>query len=131
MSLSQPEVLLGPVTIKVPRCRISPAIQLLMSRSPTLPPVTILPETKASPEAVLREGESLAQLSENCICLKAEFRADQNAAVTRARTALSSADTGDGLMAADDFLARMQRRAEAAQQRICAAVAAQGKGSAK
>ncbi len=94
-----------------------------MSRSATLPPIRVTPETKANLEAVLREGESLTQFIENAVCREAEFRAEQNAAVARAKKALRSADKGVGLMAADDFLAGMQQRAQVAQQRIRAAVA--------
>jgi uncharacterized protein (DUF1778 family) len=98
-----------------------------MSRSATLPPIRVTPETKDSLEAVLREGESLTQFIEKAVCQEAQFRAEQNAAVARARKALRSADKGAGLMSADDFLAGMQQRAEAAQHRIRAAVAARAK----
>lgn len=101
-----------------------------MSRSATLPPIRVTPETKASLEAVLREGESLTQFIENAVRQEAEFRAEQNAAVARARKAMRSADKGVGLMAADDFLVGMQRRAQAAQRRIQAAVAAKSKRAA-
>lgn len=101
-----------------------------MSRSATLPPIRIAPETKASLEAVLREGESLTQFIENAVRREAEFRAEQNAAVARAKKALHSADKGVGLMTADGFLAGMEQRARAAQQRIRAAVAAKNKRTA-
>lgn len=107
------------------------AFQLLyswgMTRSATLPPIRVAPETKASVEAVLREGESLTQFIENAVCREAEFRAEQRAAVARARKALRAADKGAGLMTADGFLAGMQQRAEVAQQRIRAAVSAKSK----
>lgn len=93
-----------------------------MSRSTTLPPIRVTPETRASVEAALREGESLTQFIENAVCQEAEFRAEQNAAVARAKKALHAADQGVGLMTADDFLADMHRRALAAQQRIRDAV---------
>ena len=93
-----------------------------MTRSATLPPIRVTPETKASLEAALREGESLTQFIENAVCREADFRAEQNAAVSRAKKALRSADKGVGLMTADDFLAGMQLRARTAQQRIRAAV---------
>lgn len=95
-----------------------------MSRSATLPPIRVAPETKASLEAVLHEGESLTQFIESAVRREAEFRAAQNAAVARAKRALRSADKGVGLITADDFLAGMQQRAKTAQQRIRAAVAA-------
>lgn len=98
-----------------------------MSRSATLPPIRVAPETKASVEAVLREGESLTQFIENAVRREAEFRAEQNAAVVRAKKALRSADKGVGLMTADDFLAGMEQRAKAAQQRIREASAARNK----
>ena len=98
-----------------------------MSRSASLPPIRVTPETKSSLEAVLREGESLTQFIENAVRQEAEFRAEQNAAVARARKALRLANKGVGLMAADDFLAGMQERAQAAQHRIRAAVAAKNK----
>jgi len=101
-----------------------------MSRSATLPPIRVTPETKASLEAALREGESLTQFIENAVCREAEFRAEQNAAVARAKKALRSADKGVGLMTADDFLAGMQQRAQAAQHRIRAAVAGKNKRGA-
>jgi len=95
-----------------------------MSRSATLPPIRVAPETKASLEAVLREGESLTQFIENAVCREAAFRAEQNTAIARAKKAWRSACKGVGLMTADDFLAGMQQRAETAQQRIRAAAAA-------
>jgi hypothetical protein len=98
-----------------------------MSRTATLPPIRVAPETKARLEAVLRKGESLTQFIESAVSREAEFRAEQSAAVARAKKALRSADKGVGVMRADDFLAGMQKRAEAAQDRIRAAVAARNK----
>jgi hypothetical protein len=106
---------------------IPDALQLLysrrMSRTATLPPIRIAPDTKARLEAVLREGESLTQFIEGAVCKEADFRAEQNAAVARARAALRSAGQGEGLLTAEGFLAGMARRAEAAQQRIREAAA--------
>ena len=101
-----------------------------MSRSATLPPIRVTPETKASLEAVLRKGESLTQFIENAVCHEAEFRAEQNAAVARAMKALRRADKGVGLMTAGDFLAGMELRAKAAQHRIREATTAKGKRTA-
>jgi uncharacterized protein (DUF1778 family) len=101
-----------------------------MSRSATLPPIRVTPETKASLEAALREGESLTQFIENAVCREAEFRVEQNAAVARAKKALHAADMGVGVMTADDFMAGMQRRAQAAQHRIRAVVAVKNKRDA-
>lgn len=100
-----------------------------MSRSATLPPIRITPETKASLEAVLREGESLTQFIENAVCQEAAFRAEQGAAVARAKKALRLADKGVGLMTAEELLAGMHARAQGAQKRIRAAVAARNKRS--
>lgn len=100
---------------------------LLMSRSATLPPIRVAPETKASVEAVLREGESLTQFIESAVRREAEFRGEQNAAVARAKKALRHADKGVGLVTAEDFLAGMGQRAKAAQQRIREAAAARNK----
>jgi hypothetical protein len=101
-----------------------------MSRSATLPPIRVTPETKSSLEAALREGESLTQFIENAVCREAEFRAEQRAAVARAKKALRSADKGVGLITADDFLAGMRQRAQAAQHRIRLAVAGKKKRGA-
>jgi uncharacterized protein (DUF1778 family) len=101
-----------------------------MSRSATLPPIRVSPQTKASVEAALREGESLTQFIESAVCREAEFRAEQSAAAARATKALRLADEGVGLITADDFLAGMQQRAQAAQQRIRAAVAGRAKRGA-
>ena len=98
-----------------------------MSRSATLPPIRVEPETKASLEAVLRKGESLTQFIESAVRREAEFRAEQDAAVARAKKALRSADKGVGLMTAEDFLAGMAQRAKAAQQRIREAATARKK----
>jgi hypothetical protein len=103
---------------------------MAMSRSATLPPIRIAPETKASLEAVLREGESLTQFIENAVCREAEFRVEQNAAVARAMKALRAAEKGSGLISADDFRAGMEARAKAAQLRIRNAVAARSKQAA-
>lgn len=102
-----------------------------MSRSATLPPIRVAPETKASLEAVLREGESLTQFIENAVRREAEFRAEQNAAVARAKKALRSADKGEGLLNAEAFLKGMEQRATAAQQRIREAAAARTKRAAR
>ena len=101
-----------------------------MTRSATLPPIRVAPETKAGVVAVLREGESLTQFIENAVCREAEFRAEQNAAVVRAKKALRRADKGVGLMTAEDFLKGMEQRAKAAQQRIHEASAARNKRAA-
>ena len=98
-----------------------------MTRSSTFPPIRVAPETKASVEAVLREGESLTQFIESAVRREAEFRAEQDAAVARAKKALRSADKGVGLMTAEDFLAGMTQRAKAAQQRIREAATARKK----
>lgn len=95
-----------------------------MSRSATLPPIRVTPQTKASLEAVLREGESLTQFIESAVHREAEFRAEQNAAVSRARKALRNAGKGIGLMTAEGFLSGMEQRAEAAQRRIREAASA-------
>jgi hypothetical protein len=124
---------------KIDRNRLGPTfpaadvLQMLyihsMRRSATLPPIRVAPETKASLEAVLRKGESLTQFIENAVCREAEFRAEQNAAVARAKKALRRADKGVGLITAEDFLAGMEQRAKAAQQRIRAAAAVKNKRS--
>jgi hypothetical protein len=80
-----------------------------MSCSATLPPIRVIPETKASLVAVLREGESLTQFIEGAACREAEFRAEQNAAIARAKEELRSAAKGTGLLTADDFLAGLTR----------------------
>ncbi|MEI6029206.1 MAG: YlcI/YnfO family protein [Betaproteobacteria bacterium] len=94
-----------------------------MSRSASLPPIRVAPETKARLQAVLRDGESLTQFIESAFCREAEFRAEKNAALSRAEAALSQADKGLGMMTAEDFLAGMEQRAQSAKQRIQKAVA--------
>lgn len=98
-----------------------------MSRSATLPPIRVAPETKASLEAVLREGESLTQFIESAVCREAEYRAEQNAAVARAKKALRNAEKGVGLMTTEEFLTGMEQRAAAARLRIREAAAAKSK----
>ena len=102
-----------------------------MSRSATLPPIRVAPETKASVEAVLREGETLTQFIENAICREAEFRSEQNAAVARAKKALRNAERGIGLMSTEELMKGMEQRAEAARLRIREAVAAKNKRPAR
>lgn len=101
-----------------------------MTRSATLPPIRVAPETKANVEAVLREGESLTQFIEGAVCREAAFRAEQNAAIDRAKKALRSAAKGAGLLTAEDFLEGMTQRAKTAQQRILQDVAAKRKQAA-
>lgn len=79
---------------------------------------------------MLRDGESLTQFIENAVCRKGDFRAEQHAAVGRAKKALRNADKGVGLMTADELFAGMGQRAEAAQQRIRGAVAGRKKRAA-
>lgn len=98
-----------------------------MRRTATLPPIRIAPETKASLEAVLRDGESLTQFIENAVCKEAEYRAEQSAAVARAKKALRLADKGMGLLTSEDLLAGMRQRATASQARIRATAAAKSK----
>lgn len=95
-----------------------------MTRSATLPPIRVAPETKARVEAVLRTGESMTQFIESAVRREAEFRAEQNAAVARAEQALRSAENGQGLLTAEEFIDGMAQRAKAAQQRIRKATAA-------
>ena len=101
-----------------------------MTCSATLPLIRVALETKASLEAVLREGECLTQFIENAVCREAEFRAEQNVSALRAKKALRNADKGVGLLTADEFLAGMDQRAKAAQQRIREAVAGKNKRAA-
>jgi hypothetical protein len=98
-----------------------------VSRSATLPPIRVTPQTKASLEAVLREGETLTPFIEGAVSREAAFRTEQNAAIARAKKALREADKGLGLLPAADFLGGLDQRAHQAQQRIQAAIAAQGK----
>lgn len=95
-----------------------------MSRSATLPPIRVEPQTKASLESVLRQGESLTQFIEDAVCREVEFRTEQNAAVARAKKALRGVDKGVGVMTPEAFLSGMAQRAQDAQQRIREAVAA-------
>jgi hypothetical protein len=98
-----------------------------MSRAAPLPPVCIGPETNSHCDAPQRDGEFLHHFIESAASADAELCAEQSAALARAQMALSSADKGVGLMAADQFLAGMRERAEAAQSRIRAAAAAKSK----
>ena len=75
-------------------------------------------------------GELLTQFIEGAVCREAEFRAEQNAAIARAKVALHSAAKGVGLLSAEDFLAGMTQRAHTAQQRIREATAAKSKRTA-
>jgi hypothetical protein len=95
-----------------------------MIRSATLPPIRVAPQTKAALEAVLREGESLSQFIEKAACREAEYRVEQAAVAARAQRALELAESGIGAVPAEEFLAGMKLRAQAAEQRIRAAVAA-------
>lgn len=63
-----------------------------MSRSASLQPIRVAPESKSSVETALREGETLTQFIENAVCHEAEFRAEQNAAVVRAKKTLRQAE---------------------------------------
>ena len=98
-----------------------------MARTATLPPIRVAPETKASLEGVLRDGESLTQFIESAVRSEAQYRAEQKTAVARAKRALRSAEKSVGLMRPEEFLAGMEQRAVAAQQRIREAVAARDK----
>lgn len=85
------------------------------------------PRQRLASRLCCEKGESLTQFIENAVCREAEFRAEQNAAVARAKKALRSADKGVGLMTHEDFLAGMEQRAKAAQQRIRESAAAKNK----
>jgi len=74
-----------------------------MTRSATSPPIHTAPETKAHLQSVLRYGESLTQFIEGAVCYEAEFRAQKNAQLRRAETALSQADEGLSIMTAAEF----------------------------
>jgi hypothetical protein len=100
-----------------------------VSRSATLPPIRVAPETKAGLEAVLRKGESLTQFIESAVRREAQFRAEQNAAIARAKKALRRADQGLGLTTSESLLAGMEQRAKDAQRRISQAVAARNKSA--
>ena len=64
------------------------------------------------------------------VCREVEFRAEQNAAIARAKKASRSADKGVGLLTAEEFLAGMTQRAKSAQQRIRETAAAKTKRAA-
>jgi hypothetical protein len=66
----------------------------------------------------------MTQFIESAVRREAEFRAEQNAAVARAEQALRSAESGQGLLTAEEFIDGMAQRAKAAQQRIRKATAA-------
>jgi len=66
----------------------------------------------------------MTQFIESAVRREAEFRAEQNAAVARAEQALRSAENGQGLLTAEEFIDGMAQRAKAAQQRIRKATAA-------
>ena len=83
--------------------------------------------TKASVEAVLREGESLTQFIG-----KAPFAARLSSAPSKTplwpgEGCAAQMPTRAGLMTAEDFLAGMAQRAKAAQQRIREAATARKK----
>jgi hypothetical protein len=101
-----------------------------MPRTATLPPIRIAPETKSRLEAVLRDGESLTQFIESAVCKEAEYRAEQAAAIARAKRAQRAADKGTGLVTAEAFFAEMRQRGDAAVARIRAEVAARNKKAA-
>ena len=60
-----------------------------MTRSVTLPPIRIAPESKARLQAVLRDGGSLAHFFKSAVCNEAEFLAKKNAPLRRAEAAMS------------------------------------------
>src|ERR1700754_2222553 len=86
-------------------------------RSATFPPIRVEPEVRAEVEAVLREGESLAQFIEEAVVSAAAWRRVQAEFVNRGEAAIEQWKREGGGRAADEVIAGLQGRLDEAKRR--------------
>jgi predicted transcriptional regulator len=87
-------------------------------KTATIPSVRVEPEFRAEVEAVLAEGESLTSFVENALRASVERRRVQAEFVARGLRARDEArHTGD-YVHADDVVAGLQRKLDAARARV-------------
>ena len=84
-------------------------------KTATLPPVRVAPDFRQELEGVLEEGETLSQFVESAVRSVVERRKHQAEFVRRGITAIQDTQrTGKGVPA-EEMLARLQARLDAAQ----------------
>ncbi len=87
-------------------------------KTATLPPVRVEPEFRAEVESVLAEGESLSEFVEASVRASVERRRTQVEFIARGlRSRDDTKRTGDHVDA-DDVAAGLQRKLDAARERI-------------
>jgi hypothetical protein len=85
-------------------------------RSATFPPIRVEPRVRAEVEAVLREGESLTQFIEEAVVAAAAWRRAQAEFVARGEAAIARWKQDGQGRDADEVLAALQARLEAAMR---------------
>jgi predicted transcriptional regulator len=87
-------------------------------KTATIPSVRVEPEFRAEVESVLAEGESLSQFVEASVRASVERRRIQTEFVARGLRSRDEAKRTGDYVDADDVVARLQRKLDAAQSRI-------------
>jgi hypothetical protein len=79
-------------------------------RSATFPPIRVEPEVRAEVEAVLHEGESLAQFIEEAVVAAAAWRGAQAEFVLRGENAIARWKQEGGGQSVDEAMMQLQER---------------------
>ena len=84
-------------------------------KTASLPPVRVAPEFRQELEAVLQEGETMSQFVESAVRSVVEKRKQQAEFVRRGIAAIQDTQRTGAGVPADEVLARLQARLEAAK----------------
>ena len=84
-------------------------------KTATLPPVRVAPDFRQELEGVLEEGETLSQFVESAVRSVVERRKHQAEFVRRGMTAIQDTQRAGTGVPAQEMLARLQVRLDAAQ----------------
>jgi Arc/MetJ-type ribon-helix-helix transcriptional regulator len=87
-------------------------------KTATIPSVRVEPEFRAEVESVLAEGESLSEFVEASVRASVERRRSQAEFIARGLCSRDEAQRTGDYVDADDVLARLQRKLEAARKHL-------------
>jgi hypothetical protein len=84
-------------------------------KTATLPPVRVRPEFRAEIQSLLGEGETLSEFLEASVRDSVQRRRNQQEFIRRGISSLENAKLADVLVDADELVARLERKLEAAR----------------
>lgn len=87
-------------------------------KTATIPPVRVEPEFRAEVESVLAEGETLSEFVEASVRASVERRRAQSEFIARGLRSRDEAKSTGDHVDADDVLAGLQGKLDAARERI-------------